>query len=211
MLFILVLVVLGFVDLVFVGIGIDWIFNLGFLTFYDKEEKTFKERVKNKKISIIIYSVCFSISIALTILFSFLFISENKKVNYEMVYKDYVAELYSFTDDTQESIHGNSSYFLFIGGGSIYNTSEYKITFLFKTKEGLYQRKTILINEKASDIKIYYNIQKDKNVQPKLITRTESYSESYAKFWWNDTKEKIISYTFIIPENSIQYDNVLNN
>lgn len=211
MFFILMLVAFGIIDIVFIGIGIDWTFNLAFFCVYDKEEKRFKERVKNSKMSVIIYSVCFTISIALTILFSVLFISENKKVDYEMVYKDYVAELYSFTDDTQDSIHGNSSYFLFIGGGSIYNTSEYKITFLFKTKDGLYQRKTILINEKTSDIKIYYNIQKDENVQPKLVTRTESYSESYAEFWLNNTKEKIISYTFIIPANSIQYDNILNN
>ncbi len=212
MLFISFCILLVIIIVVLILTGGAFIINEDFFIFYsrDEEERTFKERVKLNKISVIFYSISLSVMIGLEIWLIILFVQENKKVDYEMVYKDYVSELYAFSDNTQEIVEGHGFYFLFIGGNKFNSSSKYEITFLCKTEGEVYERKTITINEN-SDIKIYYDIQNDINLPSKLIVRTESRSDSFEQFWGFKNSEKIISYTFVVPKNSIQYNNLFND
>lgn len=195
---------------VFVAIFTATFLYFAYFFIFDEKERTFKEIIKLNKISVIFCSIFFAIMIGLEIWFIILFVQENKKIDYEMIYKDYVSELYAFSDNTQETIEGHGFYFLFIGGNRFNSSSKYEITFLCKTEGEVYERKTITINEN-SDIKIYYDIQNDINLPSKVIVRTESQSDSFEQFWGFKNPEKIISYTFIVPKNSIQYNNLFND
>lgn len=132
--------------------------------------------------------------------------------------REYTIELYSFARESEASSK-SEMYYLIIENNETNVSSEYKISYIIKTEEGLYKRETLIVDENKSFLvkdyhraNLYYDFQKDKRVSPKLIIKTEGYSEEAIRRGApSNAEEVIISYTFVIHADNIKYKNVFDD
>lgn len=159
--------------------------------------------VINKNKIHIAYSFAGWLGVILVLVFTFtLLIHAHEAEKKGKIYREYTNELYAFTETEKDSVCKDGGYYLIIENNN-------NIIYITKTEEGIYQRKTLIVDEKKDNAKIYFDFQDDENVLPKMIIKTIGYSEEYLNYTGaSDTKEVIISYTFIIPANSIKYNNM---
>lgn len=131
-----------------------------------------------------------------------------------------VIELKAFQDEEINNSNYKGYFFLTCGTVKSYAKEKYIITYISEVENGLFQRKTIEV-ENDNNI-IYYNFNDIETQSLTIIYEYDVYEQSnYEKFMFpfiesdesgrSYSEKRIKKYIFTIPEGSIKYDNSINN